>query len=406
MLVLAGAPGHHHRAFAHTGQFQELILDLADFNPEAADLDLRVTPPQKLELPVRQAAAIIAAPVHALTRAKRILQERALRAFGVVNVPAAHTHPGENDLTGRAKGHRLQLLVHDVDEDIVDGAAQRNAFSLRRAVHDLVVGVVRGLGEAIGVHQLDEGLDREPALDQLLLEGLARGHDVFEILELAWVLAQIRHEDFEVGRHDLYDIDPCGDDLVNEALRVEDHLLFDDQGAPTDQKRGNQLPQRNVEALRRRLGHHSSFADLQIVNFGEEVVEQSGVLAHRALRLTGGTGGEVDVRELVGSDVDPEIAVGMALLVCRGDEERLDSGERVERRIEHGGAAALGEYEPAARPGKRPGDALGREMRLDGQISPARPADREHGGHPVQNSLRHPTGPTLAAKTPGQPRAG
>src|SRR2546425_9023616 len=327
VLVLAGPLGNGHRAFAHAGQFQELILDLADFNPEAADLDLRVTAPQKFELPVRQAAAIIAAPVHALTRAKRILQERALRAFGVVNVPAAHTHTGENDLTGRAQGHRLQLLVNNVDEHIVDGAAQRNAFSLRRAVHDLVVGVVRGLGESIGVHQLDEGLDREPALDQLLLEGLARGHYVFEILELHWVLAQTGHEDFEVRRHDLYDIDPCGDDLVNESLRVEDHLLFDDQGAPTDQKRGNQLPQSNVEALRRRLGHHSSFADLQIVNFGEEVVEQSGVLAHRALRLTGGTGGEVDVRELVGRDVQAEIARRMALLVCRVNEELLDSGE-------------------------------------------------------------------------------
>src|SRR6266498_2832971 len=327
-LALIGSAGDHHCTLADAGQPQKRVLDLADFNPEAADLDLRVTPPQKLELPVRQAAAIIAAPVRAPTRAKRIWQEGALRAFGVVNVSAAHTHTGEDDLTGRAQGHRLQLLVHDVDEHIVDGAAQRNAFSLRRAVHDLVVGVVRGLGESIGVHQLDEGLDREPARDQLLLEGLARGHYVLEILELAWVLAQIGHEDFEVRRHDLYDIDPCLDDLVEEALRVEDQLLLDDQGAPTDQKRGNQLPQRNVEALRRRLGHYGSFADLQIVNFGEKVVEQSGVLAHRALRLTGGTGGEVDVRELVGSDVDPEIAVGMALLVCRGDEELLDSGLR------------------------------------------------------------------------------
>src|SRR5206468_7705518 len=203
----------------------------------------------------------------------------------------------------------------------------------------------------VSVNQVDPRLGREPALDQLLLEGLARGHDVREILEPAWVLAQIGHDNFEVGRHDLYDIVPCVDDLFDETLRVENQLLLDDQRAPTDQKRGNQLPQRNVEALRRRLGHYSSFADLQIVNFGEEVVEQSGVLAHRALWLTGGTGGEADVRELVGSDVDPEIAVGMALLVCRGDEERLDSGERVERRIEHGGAAALGEYEPAGCPG-------------------------------------------------------
>src|SRR5215813_5986837 len=101
MFVLAGTLGHHHRTFAHTRQSQELTLDLAELNPEAADLDLRVTPPQKLELSIRQAAGMIAAPVQALTRAKRILQERASRAFGVVDVSAAHTHTGEDDFTGR-----------------------------------------------------------------------------------------------------------------------------------------------------------------------------------------------------------------------------------------------------------------------------------------------------------------
>src|SRR5207248_7435914 len=164
----------------------------------------------------------------------------------------------------------------------------------------------------------------EPALGKLLLQRLARDRHVPQVRQLARVLRQTGHEDFKVRRHDLYDIDPCFDDLFDEALRVENQLLLDDQRAPTDQKRGNQLPQRNVEALRRRLGHYSSFADLQIVNFGEEVVEQSGVLAHRALRLTGGTGGEVDVRELVGCDLQAEIAGRTALLVCRGGEELLD----------------------------------------------------------------------------------
>src|SRR5258708_34035491 len=106
MPVPVGTLAHHHRAFAHTGQFQELILDLADFNPEAADLNLRVAPPQKLEPSVRQAAAIIAAPVRALTRAKRILQEGASRPFGGVNIPAAHTHTGEADPAGLPTRHR------------------------------------------------------------------------------------------------------------------------------------------------------------------------------------------------------------------------------------------------------------------------------------------------------------
>src|SRR5213594_4950827 len=65
------------------------------------------------------------------------------------------------------------------------------------------------------------------------------------------------------------------------------------------------------------------------------------------------------------------------------------AAERVERLIEHGGATAFGKYESAACTGKRPGDALGREMRLDGQVGAARLEDREHGGHPVQIALGH-----------------
>src|SRR5204863_373921 len=130
--------------------------------------------------------------------------------------------------------------------------------------------------------------------------------------------------------------------------------------------RGQQLPQRDVKALGRRLSYDVPLADLQIVDLGKEVVERAGLLAHRALGLSGGTGGEIDVRELLGPNVHSRIAVGVALRACRVDEERLDSGQRLQRPIEHGAAAALGEHEPASGPGKHPGDSLGREMRLEG----------------------------------------
>ena len=90
------------------------------------------------------------------------------------------------------------------------------------------------------------------------------------------------------------------------------------------------------------------------------------MLAHRALWLSRGARGEVDVGELVGRDVNSEIALGMSLLVCRVDEERFDSGQRLEGLIEHGRAGPIGEHELAAGPGKRPGNAVGRKMRLDG----------------------------------------
>ena len=82
------------------------------------------------------------------------------------------------------------------------------------------------------------------------------------------MLLQKGHEDFKVGRHDLNHVGPAVNDRVDETPGVEDHLLLDEQRPPADEERGQQLPQRDVEALGRRLGHHVPLADLQIVDLG------------------------------------------------------------------------------------------------------------------------------------------
>ena len=160
------------------------------------------------------------------------------------------------------------------------------------------------------------GLGGEPALRELLLQRLAGDRHAAQVRQLAGVLLQVGQHDFKVGRHDLQHGDPAVDDRVDEPLDVQDHLLLDQQRPPADQQRGHQLPQRDVEALRRGLGDHLPLADPQVVDLGEEVVEHARVLAHRALGLTGGAGREVDVGELVRRDVDAEITVGMVLRVA------------------------------------------------------------------------------------------
>ena len=209
------------------------------------------------------------------------------------------------------------MLVDDIHVHVVDRAAERDPFAVRRPVHDLVVGVVRGLGQPVGVDQLDPGLGGEPALGELLLQRLAGDRHAAQVGQLAGVLLQVGQHDLEVGRHDLEHGDPAVDDRVDEPLDVQDHLLLDQQRPAADQQRGDQLPQRDVEALRRGLGDHLPLADLQVVDLGVEVVEHARVLAHRALGLAGGAGGEVDVGELVGRDGDAEVAVGVVLLVGR-----------------------------------------------------------------------------------------
>jgi hypothetical protein len=254
---LAGVPGHqalapvgrlgdHHGTVADAGHPQQGVLDLADLDPEATDLDLVVATAEELQLALRLPAAVVPAPAEPLTRAVRIGHEHLAGALGVVDVAAADTDPGEDDHAGGAQRHRGPLLVDDVDVHVDDRAAERDPFAVRHPVHDLVDGVVRGLGQPVGVDQLDLGLGGEPALHELLLHEVAGGRHRMQVRQLAGVLLQVGQDDVEVRRHDLEHAGLAVDDRVDEPLDVQDHLLGDQEGPATDQERGDELPHRDV----------------------------------------------------------------------------------------------------------------------------------------------------------------
>ena len=299
-LALAGPRGDHHRAVADARHPQQGVLDLADLDAEAADLDLAVPAAEELQLAVRPPAAVVAAQVEALALAVRVGHVALPGALGVVDVAAADADPGEGDQAGRAERNRPQVLVHHVDPHVADRAAERDPLAVRRHVHDLVVGVVRGLGQPVRVDQPDPGLGREPALGELSLQRLPGHRHVPQVRQLTGMLVQVGQHHLEVGRDHLQDVDPAVGDRVDEPRDVQDHLLLDDQRSPADQERGYQLPHRDVEALGRGLRDHLPRADLQVFDLGVQVVEHARVLAHRALRLTGGAAREVDVGELSG----------------------------------------------------------------------------------------------------------
>src|SRR5206468_1369170 len=187
---MVGPPGDHDGAVADARKAQQRVLDLADLDPETADLDLGIAAAEEFQLAVWKPAAIVAAPVQTAPLTVRIGHECASRAFGIVDVPTADADPGEYDLTWRAERYGRQVLVHHVNVHIVDRATKRNPLP-GRAVHDLVVGVVRRLGEPVGVDELDRRLGREPALHELLLHRHARDRDTAQVRQIAWVPLEI-----------------------------------------------------------------------------------------------------------------------------------------------------------------------------------------------------------------------
>ena len=106
MLAPVGALGDDHRAVTHAGHPQQGVLDLADLDAEAADLDLAVPAAEELQLAVRAPTAVVAAPVEPLARPVRVGQVRRPGALGVVDVAAADADAGEDDQAGGAERHR------------------------------------------------------------------------------------------------------------------------------------------------------------------------------------------------------------------------------------------------------------------------------------------------------------
>ncbi len=316
-------PAHDdHRAVPHPVHPQQRVLDLADLDAEPADLHLAVPAPEELQLPVRTPAPVVPAAVQPLTGPVRVLGERRLRPLGVVDVPPAHAHTGEHDLAGRAQRHGHQVLVDDVHPHIGDGPAERDAVAVRCPVHHLVVGVVRSLRQAIGVDEPHPGPRGEPAVHQLLLHGLPGDRHAAQIRESARLPLQLGEHGLQIRRHDLEDVHAPRLDRVGEPCHVQDHVLLHQQRPPAHERRADQLPQGDVEALRRGLRHHLPGADPQVVELGEHMVEETRVLAHRALGLTRGARREVDVGQLTRRDRDAEVAVRVALGVHLVDVER------------------------------------------------------------------------------------
>ena len=150
--------------------------------------------------------------------------------------------------------------------------------------------------------------------------------------------------------------------------------------------------QRNVKTLRRGLGHHLSLADPQVVDLGEQMIQHSGVLTHRTLRLTGRPT-EVDVGQLIRRDQDAQISSR------RSSRGRLDEEPFIGQRrslVQRGGAAGFG-LPVGIRPGRassqsdRPGSAARWAVHTTSL------EDRKNGSQPIQIALGHHRHHTLTA---------
>ena len=136
----------------HVGVPGQRGLHLAQFDAEAAYLDLVVGPAEVLQLPLGVPAHEVAGAVHPLAGgAERVRQEAPCGQAGPREVPARHAGTGEVELAGDADRDRPQVRVEDVGAGACDGAADRRGAVRVRGVAVPGGGVDGGLGGAVDV---------------------------------------------------------------------------------------------------------------------------------------------------------------------------------------------------------------------------------------------------------------
>src|SRR5450830_87504 len=170
---------HQYQRITHAFASGELRFDLAQFDPETANLHLFVVATEVFQAAVGQPATQVTGAVHAGVRlaAERVVEETLGTQFGTVQV--APDNPGATDIQLADHAHRywLATVIEDIQLQVGNALADRagaqalGVFGLQRVIGH----VHRGFGDAVHVHQLCSGVQVPgvPGLEQRGIQRLA-----------------------------------------------------------------------------------------------------------------------------------------------------------------------------------------------------------------------------------------
>ena len=166
--------------------------------------------------------------------------------------------------------------------------------------------VIRTFGRTIGIDQANLGVTHQPLLRQFWRHGLAGGQHPAQAVQFN---RGIRQHALNQRRHAFQHADALDIDLRQQGLRVVGDGVRNDLDPRTEQGCCEELPHRNIEALRSSLRDHIRLAQLQVRHFAQLVVEHATLLDHHAFGQPGGTRGVDDVGEVVRAAVDLRVVI-------------------------------------------------------------------------------------------------
>ncbi len=320
-LVARAVLADDHGGLGDGGVADEGGLDLAELDPEAAQLDLLVGAAEELDLAVVVPAGQVAGAVHpGAGRAVGVGGEALGGLAGAVGVALREVRARDVQLAGLAGGGVPQLAVQDVHRGVGHRDAQVQPLQLPVVRAEGLVAAEDGrLGRAVDVHHGGVGAVVQHALQGGAGEYVAAGPDLAQPAEAADLLVGHRVEERggEVRGGRLV----AGDGLAE--LAEVDLGGGQDDGLAAAEQRDPQLVRGGVEGQRRVRQHPLVAA--RVPARVQRQFDHVAVSVDDALRGAAGAGGEHHVQRLV--RVDGDLGGGGRLEVGGDQLADLEDGQ-------------------------------------------------------------------------------
>ncbi|OEZ48753.1 hypothetical protein DUGA6_63200 [Duganella sp. HH105] len=292
----SGAVLHHHR-FAHLRLRQQLRLDFAQFDAEAANLDLMVDPAKIFQFALIVPAYQVARAVQALAVAPQRIGHEALRAQArTVQIAARQPDAAQIQLTSHAGRRQIQAVVENVGLRPADRPADRHLAVAIVAAG--AVGDVDGrFGRAIQVIESSARQTLEHGVARLGRQGFAAADDARQAG--TGFDALVRQEGLQHRRHEVQRGHAVAGDQLDQALRVAMVARVGDGQPGAGHQGPEEFPDRDVEAERRLLQHRVGRGQSIGLLHPRQAVVQRTMAVGRPLRTSRGTRGVDHIRQVL-----------------------------------------------------------------------------------------------------------
>ncbi len=276
----------HHR-LADGRMLQQTGFDFAQLDAIATNLHLMIDPADVLQHAVLASPRQVTGAVQTLARrTERMRHEHRHGAPRISDITATDAGPCHAQLTDGTQRHEVQRIVEQVQAIVVGRRSDRQisaASGLR--IDPEKRHIVGALGRTIGIHQADLRVTLQPLAGQFRRHGFTGRQHPAQAVERCLGFGE---QAGDQRRHAFQHADALRLNMRQQRLRITGDVVRHDIHPSAKQRRGKELPDRNVETLRGGLGDHIAVAQAQVRHFAQLVIEHAALLDHHTLRQPGG----------------------------------------------------------------------------------------------------------------------